>query len=44
MNEYAVIMMSLFVTFVFVGGAIIWFIWRNENKKDPKTIDKDPKK
>jgi hypothetical protein len=44
MNEYAVMLASLIVTFIVVGGAVIGFIWRNEDKKDPKTIDKDPKK
>jgi hypothetical protein len=44
MSEYAVILASLIVTFIVVGGAVIGFLWRNENKKDPKTIDKDPKK
>ena len=44
MNEYAVMLASLIVTFIVVGGAVIGFIWKNEDKKDPKTIDKDPKK
>lgn len=44
MNEYAVMLASLIVTFIVVGGTVIGFIWQNEDKKDPKTIDKDPKK